>query len=372
MNKAGRHSWKLVLIPFSWLYGGVVWIRNLLYDQGVLTSTSFNIPIISVGNITVGGTGKTPHIEYLAGLLGSTHRIATLSRGYKRLTRDFRIVSPESGVREAGDEPLQIKRRFPEITVAVDRRRVHGVRLLMEQRPPLDAILLDDAFQHRSIKPGLSILLMDYSSPNDRDLLLPAGMLREPASNRKRAHIILVTRSPERIKPIELREYVNRMGLSIGQHLYFTTMRYGDLVPVYPGTERREAEWFKKQVGGVLIVSGIARPRPLRTYARSIHTRISELNFPDHHPYTQKDLEKITRTFRDLRKTDQNILVLTTEKDATRFRELDPGPDLREAMHAVRIHVHFLHDDKEAFDRQIWNYVNSNKRSSILYKGKDS
>jgi len=372
MNKAGRHSWKLVLIPFSWLYGLAVRIRNLLYDQGILASARFNIPVISVGNITVGGTGKTPHIEYLAGLLGSTYRIATLSRGYKRHTRDFRIASPESGVREVGDEPLQILRRFPEITVAVDRKRVHGVRLLMKQSPPLDAILLDDAFQHRSIEPGLSILLMDYSRPNDRDYLLPAGMLREPASNRKRAHIILITRSPERIKPIELREFVNRMRLSIGQHLYFTTMRYGELVPVYPETTRREAEWFKQQAGGVLIVSGIAHPRPLRNYARSIHTRISELSYPDHHPYSQKDMEKITRTFRDFRQADKNILVLTTEKDATRLRELDPEPDLREAMHAVRIHVHFLHNDKEAFDRQILNYVNSNKRSSILHKGTDS
>jgi len=372
MNKTGANTWKVLLTPFSWLYGLVIWIRNSLYDNGFLKSSGFNIPLISVGNITVGGTGKTPHVEYLAELLHSKFKVATLSRGYKRRTRDFRIASAESGVREIGDEPLQIKKRFPGIDVAVDRKRANGIKELMNLAPWLEVILMDDAYQHRSVKPGFSILLIDYARPIDKDRLLPAGMLREPATNTNRANIILVTRSPERIKPIEFREYVNRLGLSIGQHLYFTTMRYGDLAPVYPETQARDAAWFKKQVGAVLIVSGIANPRPLRQYARSISTNLEELSFPDHHEYTRKDMERISGTFDKLKKTHQEILLLTTEKDAMRLRDHQCEPEIRDAMHAVRIHVHFLNDDKDDFERQILTYVNSNKRSSILYQGEDS
>jgi tetraacyldisaccharide 4'-kinase len=372
MNKTGRITWKVVLIPFSWLYGLVIWIRNSLYDNGILSSSGFNLPLISVGNITVGGTGKTPHVEYLVELLNSEFSVATLSRGYKRKTRDFRIASANASVSEIGDEPLQISKRFPEITVAVDRKRVHGVEMLMKQTPPVEVILLDDAYQHRSIKPGFSILLIDYTRPIDSDRLLPAGMLREPATNLNRANIILVTRSPERIKPIEFREYVNRLGLPIGQHLFFTTMRYGDLTPVYTETRSRDASWFKEQVGAVLIVSGIANPRPLRQYARSINTKLTELSFPDHHDYSGKDMEKISTTYHKLKKVHKEILVLTTEKDATRLQDHKPEPEIRDAMHAVRIHVHFLNDDKDEFDRQILTYVNSNKRSSILYQGENS
>jgi len=372
MNNTGRYTWKVILIPFSWLYGLVIWIRNSLYDNGFLKSSGFNLPLISVGNITVGGTGKTPHVEYLVELLNTELSVATLSRGYKRKTRDFRIASAKSNVREIGDEPLQIHKRYPGITVAVDRKRVHGVKMLMKQTPPVEVILMDDAYQHRSIKPGFSILLIDYARPIDRDRLLPAGMLREPSSNLNRANVILVTRSPERIKPIEFREYVNRHGLSIGQHLYFTTMRYGDLSPVYPDTTVRDAAWFKERVGSILILSGIANPRPLRQYARSINTNLSELSFPDHHEYSGKDMEKISRAFEEQKKIHQEVLVLTTEKDAMRLRDHQCEPELRDAMHAVRIHVHFLNDDKDEFDRQILNYVSSNKRSSILYQGEDS
>jgi len=360
-----------LLLPFSWLYGLGVWIRNRLFDHEILGSTAFHIPLISVGNINVGGTGKTPHVEYLASLLGEEFSVATLSRGYKRRTRDFRIASATSTVSEIGDEPLQMKHRFPDMTVAVDRKRVNGVKALMAFSPTVEVILMDDAYQHRSIKAGFSILLMDYNRPIHKDSLLPAGRLREPAVNSNRANIILVTRSPERIKPIELREYVNQMKLSIGQHLFFTNMRYGNLSPVYPGCKQRDAEWFKSHVGGVVIVAGIAQPRSLRQYARSISTNISEVFFSDHHRYTRKDLEKISQAYQKLKKDAMEVLLLTTEKDAMRLRDHQPDEQIREAFHAVRIHVHFLNDDKEEFDRQILNYVRSNKRSSILYKGED-
>jgi tetraacyldisaccharide 4'-kinase len=366
------HAWKVVLIPFAWLYGLVIWIRNSLYDHGFFKSVAFNIPLISVGNISVGGTGKTPHVEYLAGLLKEKFNVATLSRGYKRKTRDFRIVSADSTVSETGDEPLQIKRRYPAITVAVDLKRVHGVKELMKRTPPVEVILLDDAFQHRSLKPGLSILLMDFARPIHRDRLLPAGLLREPASNRSRANIILVTRTPESIQAIERREYVNRMGLALGQHLYFTSMQYGELRPVYSGSPGRNAAWFKEKAGGILLVSGIANPRSLRKYALSIHGNLTELAFPDHHQYSGKDMERISRTYLKLKEQHREILVLTTDKDAVRLQEKEPAPELRDALYAVPIQVHFLNDDKDEFDRQIVNYVKSNKRSSIPYQGEDS
>jgi tetraacyldisaccharide 4'-kinase len=372
MIKPGHHNWKVIFIPFSWLYGLVVWIRNTLYDTGLFSSTGFNIPIISVGNIHVGGTGKTPHVEYLAEMLSPRFNIATLSRGYKRKTSGFRIASEESTPREVGDEPLQVKRRFPGITVAVDRKRINGIELLMKQVPPVDIILLDDAYQHRAVKPGFSILLVDYGRPLESDRLLPAGMLREPASNRNRANIILVTRSPETLKPVEMSEYVNRLGLSSDQHLYFTAMKYGELLPVFQGAPERDVSWFKNNVGAVLIVAGIANPHPLKQYARSINHNIFELFFPDHHSFSQRDMVNIFRRYRDLKKVHNEILVLTTEKDAARLLDHEPEPALRNALFSVRIHVHFLNDDKDEFDRQILNYVNSNKRSSILYQGKDS
>ncbi|MEN8227537.1 MAG: tetraacyldisaccharide 4'-kinase [Bacteroidota bacterium] len=372
-----RKNWKVILIPFAWLYGLVIWIRNTLYDNGFLHSTGFNIPLISVGNITVGGTGKTPHVEYLVELLGSAYRVATLSRGYKRKTRDFRISSSSSTALEIGDEPMQMKQRFPEVTVAVDRKRVHGVRMLMNQTPPIEVILLDDAYQHRSLKPGFTILLIDYARPLDEGHLLPAGMLREPAVNHNRANIILVTKSPERIKPIEMREYVNRLGLSIGQNLYFTTIRYGNLVPVFQGVSQHDIQWFKERVGCVLMVAGIVNPRALRQFARSISTNISEIFYPDHHRYTRKDIERISGKYNELKEENalnhegKEVLVLTTEKDAMRLREHEPHNPVRSAFHAVRIHVHFLNEDKDEFDQQIRNYVNSNKRSSILYQGEN-
>lgn len=375
MNRSGRNNWRRVLCPFAWLYGLVIWIRNSLYDQGLISSKSFNIPIISVGNITVGGTGKTPHVEYLTELLGDEYEVATLSRGYKRKTRDFRIASDSSIASEIGDEPMQIKQRFPEITVAVDRKRVRGVKMLMKLEPPIDLILLDDAYQHRSLKPGFSILLIDYSRPLDRDHLIPAGLLREPAVNRNRSNIILVTKSPERIKPIELREYVNKLGLCMGQHLYFTTIKYGNMVPVYPDVSAKKLQWFKEHIGAVLIVAGIVNPRALRQFARSINTNISEIYYPDHHRYRPKNIDRITELYHELKEEPKlkeerkEVLVLTTEKDAMRFREHMPEQSVRDYFYAVRIHVHFLNNDKDEFDQQIKSYVSSNKRSSILYQG---
>jgi len=373
MDKSSRFQWKLILVPFSWLYGLVVWIRNSFYDQGLLKSTGFSMPVISVGNITVGGTGKTPHTEYLVKLLKQEFRVATLSRGYRRKTRDFRIATPGSKVQDIGDEPIQIKNKHPNITVAVDRERVNGITELMKLTPALDVILLDDAYQHRSLRPGYSILLIDYNRPIDQDRLLPAGMLREPASNRQRANIILVTKTPEDTKPIEMREYVNRLGVEIGQHMFFTTMRYGELNPLFPEKTNalRDIKWYKAKDTGILLVSGIAHPQGLRTFAESISKNVTELKYPDHHQYGLKDIGRIMQLAMELAEAHGEVLILTTEKDAVKLRELDFPEKVSAYIHSIPIEVQFLNSDKENFDKQIINYVTSNKRGSVLHQGED-
>jgi tetraacyldisaccharide 4'-kinase len=371
MNQQTRNSWNLVLLPFSWIYGAAVWIRNSLYDIGILPSTGFSIPMISVGNITVGGTGKTPHVEYLVELLKKEYRLATLSRGYLRKTRDFRIASPASGTREVGDEPCQIKRRFPDVTVAVDRKRVNGVRELMKLDPPLDLVILDDAFQHRSLKPGFSILLIDFNRPMVRDLLLPAGRLREPAVNRSRASMILVTKCPGDIKPIQMREYVNRLGLELGQHLFFTAMEYRGLIPVFGESGLQDPDHFRGRASGILVVSGVVNPASLREYASGISSHVKEIRFPDHHRYRKGDTEKMRAVLEEMGAPEQEILILTTEKDAVKLAELELSGFMKKAMYAVRIEVVVLNDDRVNFENQIKRYVTSNKRSNILHQGKD-
>ena len=223
----------IFLYPFSLIYGLITGIRNFLYNTDILTSFEFNLPVICVGNITVGGTGKTPHTEYLIRLLRENFRVATLSRGYKRKTRGFQIATSSSLVSDIGDEPLQMYRKFPDITVAVDRNRVHGVNTILKERPETEVIILDDGFQHRKIKPGFSILLSDFDRLMVRDNLLPYGNLRESLDNIRRADIILITKSPENISPIQRRIIVKEINKAPYQNLFFTSLKYNDPVPLF-------------------------------------------------------------------------------------------------------------------------------------------
>jgi tetraacyldisaccharide 4'-kinase len=362
MSRSAQAPWKLILVPFSWLFGLGVRIRNFLYDHDLVRSTAFHIPLISVGNLAVGGTGKTPHTEYLVELLGRDYRVATLSRGYRRRTRDFRIAGSGSTVAEVGDEAMQIKTKYPEITVAVDRRRVHGVRELMKSSPPPEVIILDDAYQHRSLRPGLSILLIDYHRPILGDRLLPAGRLREPASNRDRANMILVTRTPGDLHPDGMQEYADRLGTGTGQHLFFTSMQYGKPVPVFPELHEETGGPLRilNNPDAVLLVTGIADRNALRDYGRELCPKVEELRFADHRRYGRKDRDKIRARFSGMSPSEEGTLVLTTEKDAVKFRELDLPEPLRRNMFAVPIRVHFLNDERENFHKQIHTYVSSN------------
>ena len=361
---------RILLFPFSLAYRAVIGIRNLLFDWELLPAKEFNLPVISVGNITVGGTGKTPHIEYLVELLKNDFSIACLSRGYKRKTRHFILADTQSTAAMIGDEPRQLKQKFPEITIAVDRNRVNGIEKLLDLPDSPEVILLDDAFQHRYVKAGKSILLMDFNRLITDDFLLPFGRLREPISAKKRADIILITKSPGRLKPIEMRNIAKRLNTDLHQNLFFTTIKYGEIRPVFDIAEERKPDYFKNKKVPVILLTGIANHRPIRTFARSISTRLLELTFPDHHAYSDKDLQKIEAKFEMADHPD--TLILTTEKDAMRLQELSINDSIKNSLYYVPIRVEFLDEQqKEAFNKIILNYVRSNQRDNILHKKAD-
>jgi len=370
MNSNRFNIIRYLLIPFTPVYGLIVGIRNRLFDYNILGSAEFKLPIISVGNITVGGTGKTPHVEYLISLLDGEFNVATLSRGYKRKTKNFILATTNSTSNEIGDEPRQMKRKFPEIQVAVDSNRTRGVGKLMAGFQNLNLIILDDAFQHRSIKPGLSILLIDYNSPLSQDYLLPLGNLRENSHEKRRAHIILVTKCPPKIKPIQRRLVVKDLNLFPYQTLYFTTVIYGELHPVFEVTPPLSKTECKNEKFRIHLVTGIANSRPLKKHLRGITPKITESKYPDHYNYSAKDLDEISSEF-DKIDHDKKIII-TTEKDAMRFQSMSGvNESLRRSMYYVPIGIEFLEDEGESFNNQIISYVRKNKRDSILYKGEN-
>jgi tetraacyldisaccharide 4'-kinase len=361
---------RLLLFPFSLLYGLIVFIRNRMFDSGILPETEFNIPVISIGNITAGGTGKTPVTEYIAELLMNDYRVAVLSRGYNRKSKGFVLLSVNSSPLEAGDEPCQIKNHYPELVVAVCENRVRGIKKIISVYPETDVILLDDAFQHRYVKPGLSILLIDYNRPVTKDFLLPAGRLREPASESKRASIVLVTKSPERLKPIEKRIMVMELAIPSYQNLFFTSIAYGELMPVFEEYNKADIEELKEEKPEMLLVTGIQNPRPLKRFARSISTKISELTFPDRYNFTEKDILKIQNSFFSL--MEGKRIILTTWKDAVRLRLFKNIPEeIKKVFFFVPIKINFQDDDHIPFSKLIVNYVSNNKRNSVLYKEKN-
>jgi len=365
----GRHkTWLFLLYPFSLVYGLVVYFRNLLFDYQVIKSVEFEMPVICVGNIIAGGTGKTPHIEYLIRLLKYEFNIACLSRGYKRKTRQYIFANPASTVEEIGDEARQIKKKFPDINVAVDRNRVNGINQLMKDVKDLDVVLLDDAYQHRFVKAGLSILLIDYNRPPDKDCLLPAGLLREQPSGEKRANIILVTKCPEKMKPIDRRLIVKNIKLTQFQHLFFTCMKPELPRPVFKSVPKvLTREEIKSMKPHILMISGIANPRSFKKFVRNYSPHITELLYPDHYTYSDPDMDLIISKFNEIESKQK--MIFTTEKDAMRLEKfIDIDVKIKERMYFIPVTISFLNEDTENFNQHILNYVRNNKRNSILYK----
>jgi tetraacyldisaccharide 4'-kinase len=366
-----KGAWFYLLYPFSLVYGLVVYIRNFLFDYQIIKSSEFNIPIICVGNITAGGTGKTPHVEYLIRLLKYEFNVACLSRGYKRNTRKYILADQSSTAEEIGDEARQIKKKFPDIHVAVDRNRVNGITRLMQDVKYLDVIMLDDAFQHRYVKAGLSILLIDYNRPLDKDHLLPAGLLREQPFEKKRANIILVTKCPERLKPIDRRLVVKNLTLFPFQHLYFTHLKDELPRPVFKSTEKvLTRDEIKNMKPHILMIAGIANPRSLKKFVRNYSTHITDIIYPDHYSFTNKDIDNIISTFNSMEGNEK--IIFTTEKDTMRLEKFtDIDIKIKDRMYFIPVTINFLNEDTDNFNQHILSYVRVNKRNSILYKKKD-
>ena len=361
------HRW---LYPLSWIYGLIVEIRNKCFDWGILSSHTFNIPVIGVGNLAVGGTGKTPHIEYLIRLLLPYYKIAMLSRGYRRQTSGYVRATDSSTASAIGDEPYQIFSKFPNITVAVDEERAHGIKKLEEiAEPKIEVVLLDDAFQHRYVKPGLNILLTDYHRLFCDDVLLPAGRLREPIVGKERAHIVIVTKCPDTIKPIDFNIIAKRLKLYPYQRLYFSTLKYGNPYPLFPECVQNNGamvhttlNWKEMEV---LLVAGIAHPSLLANDLLRKVKRVEVMPFADHHFFTSNDIQTIAARFGSMK--DKKRIVVTTEKDAARLEEnSELLKELKPYIYVLPVEVKILQDRQEDFNKDILNYVRTSTRNGCV------
>ena len=358
------------LQPLSRLYGIVVNFRNMLFDCNILKQKRFDIPIICVGNITAGGTGKTPHIEYLIRLLSPTFKVAVLSRGYKRKSKGFLIVETSSKVSDVGDEPLQIKQKFPDILVVVDENRVRAIEkiLSIERSDPPDLVLLDDGFQHRYVRPSLSIVLVDSNRPPFEDRLLPAGLLREPIRELHRASIVIVTKCHPEIKPIHFRIFSEGLALFPYQELYFTSLNYEELKPLFPEVNNSSLATKGRRYRHLFLITGIASPQPLVAKLKDKTDNLQTKFFPDHHNFTKTDIWEICRMIRSV--DDNNKIVITTEKDAVRFRQLSNIPeDLKNILYYIPVKVKFTESAKQlSFNNKIIKHVRNYQTNSRLSK----
>lgn len=343
------------LRPLAWLYGCIIRLRNKLFDWHILPSEQFPVPVICIGNLAVGGTGKTPHTEYLAGMLQGKRRVAVLSRGYKRRSRGFVLANEVTTAEELGDEPFQIKQKFPDVLVAVDANRRRGIRLLLSLPPEIrpEIILLDDAFQHRYVRPTLSILLTDYARLFTRDRLLPVGRLREPRRGAGRADIILVTKCPRGITESERDRIRKEIGRKAGgKPIYFTGIEYEDLRPLFPEVAHILSLRSLTKDDGVLIVSGIANPRLLVEKVKEHAGEVELLAFADHHAFGDDDLRRVEERFGRLRAKRKYII--TTEKDAVRLQgNRWVGEALKLYLYYIPITIRFCGDGEKEFLEQL-------------------
>lgn len=357
------------MLPLSWLYGLGVRLRNQMFELGILKSRSFDIPVISVGNITVGGSGKTPHVEYLIRLLKDKVKVAVLSRGYKRKSKGFVLADAETCMKDIGDEPYQMKTKFPDIHVAVDKNRCHGIDMLTgnEKSNDTDVILLDDAFQHRYVKPGVNILLVDYHRLIIYDKLMPAGRLREPQNGKARADIVIITKCPKDLKPMEFRVIIKAMDLYPYQQLFFTTLEYDNLRQMQGGEEISLKQLNKNT--NILLLTGIASPKQMTYDLKEYSDNITPMTFPDHHQFTAKDIELINNTFSQM---SSPKMIITTEKDSVRLTGMEGLSDeIRRNIYILPIRIKFMLGQEEEFNNKIIGYVQKNSKNSILAKTKD-
>ncbi|MFC4480203.1 tetraacyldisaccharide 4'-kinase [Flavobacterium chungangensis] len=334
-----------LLFPFAILYGFITSIRNFLFDKGILKSTSFDLPVIAVGNLSVGGTGKTPQIEYLIRLLSDKYKVATLSRGYKRKSEGFVLANENSNAEILGDEPFQFYQKFPNIMVAVDTNRTNGIQQLLSQNEKPEIVLLDDAYQHRKVKAGFYILLTSYGDLYADDFMLPTGNLRESRSGAERASIVVVTKCPKILTEEEQTEIRLKLKLKSSQKVFFTFIDY-DMV-IYGKNEKIAVSEIKSE--SKLLLAGIAKPKPFFDYLKNESDEC--LTFPDHHHFSDADLNSI-------RNKANGRKIITTEKDYVRLKD----SELVDQLYYLPIKSSFINHQQD-FDATILEYVKENSKS---------
>ncbi len=345
-------NFRLLLLPFSLVYGIIVFIRNKFFDLGILKENKFLVPVIGIGNITTGGTGKTPHIEYLIRLISSDKSIATLSRGYGRKTSGFLHVSENNNAEMVGDEPLQLKNKFKEVTVVVSENRINGIEKIMTDNPDTSVILLDDSFQHRAVKPGLSILLLDYSTVFKKDFLLPAGNLREPFSAKKRADVIVISKCPQTLQDNERDKIIEMINPDKKQNMFFSSVVYVAEIKSVFSSEKLVIS----PAQNILLVTGIADAKGIKTYIKTSAKLINHIEFSDHRIFSDADIKKIVEIFSTI--ANENKIILTTEKDAMRLKDIE---ELRQLpIYYLPVEIKFNEKDKEEFNKMILKYVGKN------------
>ena len=347
-----------MLYPVAWTYGAIVNLRNKLFDWGMLRSEKFKVPVICIGNLAVGGTGKTPHTEYIIRLLQNEFRVAVLSRGYKRRSKGFILADPSATAEKIGDEPYQMYAKFPNIQVAVDENRREGItRLMADRQKAPQVILLDDAFQHRYVKAGLNVLLTDYHRLFCDDALLPAGRLREPASGKDRAHIVVVTKCPKNLLPIQYTIIRKKLALKPYQKLFFSTLYYGELKPLFGKGNRKEDCCVNGR--HILLVTGIANPAPLHDELKQQGANVQLSAFADHHTFSKKEVADIIAKLGSM---PRGSILVTTEKDATRLIGRSDIPTrIQEKIYVMPIEIGILRERKSTFNKAIISYVRENQ-----------
>ncbi len=342
--------------PYAWVMAA----RNKAFDCNILKSRSFTLPTICIGNITVGGTGKTPHTEYIVKLLCTEFKTAVLSRGYGRSSKGYVLADEKTPMRQIGDEPFQIKNKFSSIDVAVCEKRATGIERLLENRPGTEAILLDDAYQHRYVKAGLNILLIDSNRPLWQDCVLPFGRMRERLSGIERADIVIITKCSSLGKEQEqwCRNYIrSKKDIPV----FFSAMRYGKLYPLFADAcnSRRETGTGT----GVLLVTGIAKPEPMKKEIERTGAKVTLKQFADHHNFTAADIESIAAQYNAM--AEEEKIIITTEKDATRLLQREGLPAIiKENIYALPIEVEILCGEENMFNKKIIDYVTENSRNS--------
>ncbi len=355
---------KVLLVIPAGIFGIITSVRNWLYSQGLLASTGFDIPVLCVGNITVGGTGKTPHVEYLLKLLLSTKfNVSVISRGYRRKTSGFLVVDPAHTAEEVGDEPRQISRKYPNAPFAVCADRAYGINALRRAFPEIEVVVMDDGFQHRAVRPGVNIVLMDYNRPIYHDQILPLGNLRESAHQLYRANMVVVTKCPEDVKPIDLRIISKRLKLFPYQSLFFTRFVYGAPRTVWTSVVFGDLLPMETPI---LAVAGIAQPESFFLHLEGQFHNLTTKAYTDHHQFGETEIWEMARFLEQ----HPDGYVITTEKDAVRLMGFTTVPEMiRERFLYIPIEVEFLNNGERSFNKQIVEYVRKNKRNGIIHQG---